>query len=91
MKKDSKFNISWTLGLKISKSPSLNSTQWTLSNNTNSMPKFPYIFKFKFKWIFNEKYSIFNNFSILFQNINETKVDAPTFIKGFPTIPRMWL
>jgi hypothetical protein len=40
----SKFYISYTLGLKISKSPSLNPTRWKLSKNTESASKILYMF-----------------------------------------------
>jgi hypothetical protein len=41
-KNDLKFNISYTLGLNISKSRSLNPTQWVPSNNNKNVPKFSY-------------------------------------------------
>jgi len=40
----SKFNIPCTLGLKNFKFLSLNPTHQGLSNNTKSVPKFPYNF-----------------------------------------------
>ncbi len=43
------------LGLKISKSPSLNPTHLGHSNNAKSATKFPYNFQFWFNWIFTEK------------------------------------
>jgi len=41
-KNDFKFNISYTLGLNIFKSRSLNPTQWVPSNNNKNVPKFSY-------------------------------------------------
>jgi hypothetical protein len=48
-------NIVHILGVKITKSTSLNQTWWRLSNNTKNAPKFQYSFQSWFFKTFNEK------------------------------------
>ncbi len=84
------FIISRTLGLKISKSLSLNPTHWDLFNNIKSASKFPYNFLFWFKWIFSEKviqYSItFSNYRLKHYETNSMQIYSS---RAFHLIPRV--
>jgi len=78
-----------TLGLKISKSSSINLANWGLPNNTKIVPFF---FNFYFKFECNY-YEIFVQYSITSPLNVKTlcnQLNALVFIKGFPKVPKAW-
>jgi hypothetical protein len=58
-RKNSKYNISHNLSIKVIKSPPFNPIHWGLFNNTNNMPQFPKLNLIVLKFLLkNTQYSI---------------------------------
>jgi hypothetical protein len=77
----SKFNISHILGLKISKSLSLNPTHWGLSTISRVHPNFPIIILL-FKWIWSLNFVHYLMSSPLYVDTLWNQLSAPLLIKG---------